>query len=69
MYTGLFAGLVGAKNATKTGIIKPIVANLMPDELPVSMPVRTRFAGGYDHPHHRRPDAAVRWMTGFPLGR
>jgi hypothetical protein len=60
MYTGLFAGLVGAKNAMKTGTIKLIVANLMPDELPVSMPVQTRFADGYDHPHHRRPDAAAR---------
>ena len=43
----------------KTGIVKLIVSNLMPDGLPVSMPVQTRFADGYDHPHHRRPDAAV----------
>jgi hypothetical protein len=60
MYTGLFAGLIGAKNAAKTGSLKPIVANLMPDELPVSIPVGARFAGNYDHPHHRRSDAAVR---------
>jgi hypothetical protein len=50
MYTGLFAGLVGAKNGMKTGTIKLIVANLMPDALPVSMPVQTRFADGYDYP-------------------
>jgi hypothetical protein len=41
MYTGLFAGLVGAKNAMKTCVIRLIVANLVPDELPVSMPLQT----------------------------
>jgi hypothetical protein len=45
MYTGLSAGLVEAKNATKTGAIKPIESNLVPDELPVSMPVPGSIRG------------------------